>query len=129
MRQGWNGFICRTATGFPWMPFIYFYGSLIACSILPRQGSHLSGGKGFNASQKVHPSYADVPFHSRASDRYARPCLQNYDPDQQAAFRVFNGENVGRLRRFLDKEDLRRRDAEAKNIPFVTRSDDKLDLY
>ena len=36
---------------------------------------------------------------------------------------------MGLLRRFLDKEDLRRRDAEAQNVPFVPRSDDKLDLY
>ena len=42
---------------------------------------------------------------------------------------MFNGDNVGRLRRFLDKEDKRRRDAEAQNVPFVMRDDDKLDLY
>jgi len=54
---------------------------------------------------------------------------QTYDPDQQAAFRVFSRENITELRRFLDKEDKRRHDAEAKNIPFVPRSDDKLDLY
>ena len=54
---------------------------------------------------------------------------QTYDPNQQAAFRVFSGENVAALRRFLDKEDKRRQDAEARNIPFAPRSDDKLDLY
>ena len=54
---------------------------------------------------------------------------QTYDPNQQAAFQVFSGENVAALRRFLDKEDKRRQDAEAKNIPFTPRSDDKLDLY
>ncbi|KAF8914187.1 hypothetical protein CPB84DRAFT_1811580 [Gymnopilus junonius] len=37
--------------------------------------------------------------------------------------------NVARLRRFLDKEDKRRREAEARNVPFIMRSDDKMDLY
>lgn len=54
---------------------------------------------------------------------------QTCDNDQQAAFRVFSGENVSGLRKFLDKEDQRRRNSEAKNIPFLARSDDKLDLY
>lgn len=42
---------------------------------------------------------------------------------------MFSGENVGRLRHFLDKEEMRRREAEAKNVQFVARSDDKLDLF
>jgi F-box and leucine-rich repeat protein GRR1 len=42
---------------------------------------------------------------------------------------VISGENVRRLRQFLDKEDRRRREAEAKNVPFISRSDDKLDLF
>lgn len=54
---------------------------------------------------------------------------QDWDADQQAAYRVFNGENVAALRKFLDKEAQRRRESETKNIPFVSRSDDKLDLY
>lgn len=54
---------------------------------------------------------------------------QTHDSDQQAAFRVFSGENLIALRKFLDKEDKRRHEAEAKNIPFVPRSDNKLDLY
>ncbi|KAF9076823.1 hypothetical protein BDP27DRAFT_1312648 [Rhodocollybia butyracea] len=37
--------------------------------------------------------------------------------------------NVDNLRKFLNKEDQRRRDAETRNIPFEARSDDKLDLY
>ncbi|KAF8897689.1 hypothetical protein BD779DRAFT_1667626 [Infundibulicybe gibba] len=41
------------------------------------------------------------------------------------AFRVFSGENVSRLRKFLDKEDQRRREAELQNIPFAPRSDDR----
>ncbi len=36
---------------------------------------------------------------------------------------------MDRLRQFLDKEDIRRKEAEAKNVPFIPRSDDKLDLY
>lgn len=54
---------------------------------------------------------------------------QNYDADQQAAFRVFSGANVGALRDFLDKELQRRRDAEQSNMRFIPRGDDKLDLY
>lgn len=42
---------------------------------------------------------------------------------------MFIGENVELLRQFLDKEDLRRRESETKNVPFIPRSDDKLDLY
>lgn len=57
------------------------------------------------------------------------PPLQGYDADQKAAYRVFNGPGVIGLRNFLDKEDQRRREAETKNIPFVPRSDDKVDLY
>jgi F-box and leucine-rich repeat protein GRR1 len=33
------------------------------------------------------------------------------------------------LRAFLDKEEKRRRESEINNVPFVPRSDDKLDLY
>ena len=55
--------------------------------------------------------------------------MQTYDPDQQAAFRVFSGANVVALRQFLDKEQLRRRESEKKNLKFIPRADDKLDLY
>lgn len=55
--------------------------------------------------------------------------LQTLDGDQQSAFRVFSGKNIGALCRFLDKEKRRREQAEAENIPFVARSDDKMDLY
>ncbi|KXN89581.1 SCF E3 ubiquitin ligase complex F-box protein grrA [Leucoagaricus sp. SymC.cos] len=51
------------------------------------------------------------------------------DPSQQAAYRVFVGQNIALLRRFLDKEEKRQRDAEVQNIPFAERSDDKLDLH
>lgn len=49
--------------------------------------------------------------------------------DQQAAFFVFDGMNVKELVRFLTKEEVRRREAEARNLPFTPRSDDRLDLY
>lgn len=55
--------------------------------------------------------------------------VQCLDPGQQSAYRVFTGQNIIMLRRFLDKEDKRRRDAEAQNIPFVEHSDDKLDIH
>lgn len=55
--------------------------------------------------------------------------MQTMDEDQKGAFRVFSGENLVSLCRFLDKETLRREHAEAQNIPFVARSDDKMDLY
>lgn len=55
--------------------------------------------------------------------------IQTLDIDQQAAFFVFDGPNVKELTRFLNKEELRRRQAEARNIPFTPRSDDKLVLY
>lgn len=42
---------------------------------------------------------------------------------------MFSGDNVGALRKFLDKEQKRRRQSETNNLPFVARSDDKLDLY
>jgi F-box and leucine-rich repeat protein GRR1 len=54
---------------------------------------------------------------------------QSYDSDQQAAFRVFSGANVPALHQFLDKEQLRRRESETKNLKFIPRADDKLDLY
>jgi len=70
------------------------------------------------------PSVRRIGIH-----RFSDAPPPTHDPAQQAAFRVFSEENVARLRTFLDKEDKRQRDAEAKNIPFVARSDDKLDLY
>lgn len=45
--------------------------------------------------------------------------IQNLGPAQQSAYRVFIGENILLLRRFLDKECKRRHDAEAPNLPFI----------
>ncbi|RDB22755.1 SCF E3 ubiquitin ligase complex F-box protein grrA [Hypsizygus marmoreus] len=80
--------------------------------------------------QLQHLTATGVPsFRRKGIHRFSDDPPETYNNDQQAAFRVFSGDNVDRLRKFLDKEDQRRRDAEAKNIPFVARSDDKLDLY
>ncbi|KAF8165544.1 hypothetical protein B0H34DRAFT_689516 [Crassisporium funariophilum] len=77
-----------------------------------------------------HLTATGIPsFRRRGVHRFSEPAPANYEPDQQIAFCVFTGENVARLRRFLDKEAKRRRDAEAQNVPFIMRSDDKLDLY
>jgi F-box and leucine-rich repeat protein GRR1 len=54
---------------------------------------------------------------------------KGWDDDQQAAFRVFSGDNVARVGRFLDKEQGRLKEAESKNLKFVPRADDRLDLY
>ncbi|KAF8826904.1 hypothetical protein HHX47_DHR5001098 [Lentinula edodes] len=83
-----------------------------------------------NLTRLQHLSATGVPSLKRKGvHRFSDLPPSDHDPDQQAAFRVFSGMNVEGLRKFLNKEDQRRRDAEAKNIPFVTRSDDKLDLY
>ncbi|KAF7301819.1 Carbohydrate esterase family 9 protein [Mycena indigotica] len=54
---------------------------------------------------------------------------QDYDADQQAAYNVFTGERVSALKKFLNKEETRRRECEAKNIRFTESSDDGIDLY
>ncbi|KAJ3909914.1 hypothetical protein F5879DRAFT_1006869 [Lentinula edodes] len=83
-----------------------------------------------NLTRLQHLSATGVPSLKRKGvHRFSDLPPSDHDPDQQAAFRVFSGMNVEGLRKFLNKEDQRRRDAEARNIPFVTRSDDKLDLY
>ncbi|KAF8663384.1 hypothetical protein AX16_000959 [Volvariella volvacea WC 439] len=77
-----------------------------------------------------HLTATGVPsFRRKGVDRFSEPPPSNYDLGQKAAHRVFNGANVVALRKFLDKEESRRREAELKNILFVARSDDKLDLY
>lgn len=42
---------------------------------------------------------------------------------------MFIGGNIKALCKFLDKELDRKREAEMRNILFVPRSDDELDLY
>jgi len=68
-------------------------------------------------------------FKRKGVERFSDPPPHNYDRDQQAVFRVYSGENIMALRGFLDKEERRRRESEINNVPFVPRSDDKLDLY
>ncbi|KAG6911241.1 hypothetical protein DXG01_003108 [Tephrocybe rancida] len=77
-----------------------------------------------------HLTATGIPsFKRKGIDRFSDTPPSACDDGQRAAFRVFSGERITALRRFLDKEEQRRRDAEAQNIPFVARSDDKLDLY
>ncbi|KAF9226617.1 RNI-like protein [Gyrodon lividus] len=61
--------------------------------------------------------------------RFSDPPPGSLDPDQKTVFRVFSGDNVAALRKFLDKEKVRRQQAEAQNIPFIARSDDEMGLY
>ena len=54
---------------------------------------------------------------------------QGYDPAVQGPFRVFKGDNIPKLRAFLEKEDKRRIEAERRNIAFIPRDDDSMALY
>ncbi|KAJ6598898.1 hypothetical protein DFH09DRAFT_1129507 [Mycena vulgaris] len=68
-------------------------------------------------------------FKRKGIHRFSDPAPADYDADQQAAYHVFSGDGVSRLRKFLNKEEGRRRECETRNIPFSARSDDGLDLY
>lgn len=77
-----------------------------------------------------HLSVTGVPSLKRkGTRRFSALPPSDLDSNQQAVYRVFTGHNITLLRRFLDKEEKRRRDAEAQNIPFTERSDDKLELH
>ncbi|KAL0949370.1 hypothetical protein HGRIS_009439 [Hohenbuehelia grisea] len=77
-----------------------------------------------------HVTATGIPaLRRRGVERFSDPAPASFNADQQAVFRVFSEQNVGRLRRFLDKEQQRVRAAEASNIPFAPRSDDEMDLY
>ncbi|KAG6854874.1 hypothetical protein C0991_012064 [Blastosporella zonata] len=77
-----------------------------------------------------HLTATGIPsFRRKGVERFSEPPPLTYDDAQRAALRVFSGDKITALRRFLDKEEQRQRDAEAQNIPFVARADDKLDLY
>ncbi|THV08382.1 RNI-like protein [Dendrothele bispora CBS 962.96] len=81
-------------------------------------------------SRLQHLAATGVPSLKRKGvQRFSDEPPPDSDPDQRAAYRVFSGGNVDGLRKFLNKEEQRRREAEARNIPFRPRSDDKLDLY
>ncbi|TEB35822.1 RNI-like protein [Coprinellus micaceus] len=93
--------------------------SLDSIHLLLRKSRHLQ-----------HLTATGVPaFRRQGVHRFSDPPPPTSTQDQQAAFRVFTGDRVAALRHFLDKEEQRQRDAEANNIPFVPRDDDKLDLY
>ncbi|KAJ6490420.1 hypothetical protein C8R47DRAFT_1014676 [Mycena vitilis] len=77
-----------------------------------------------NLSATGIPSFKRPGVH-----RFSDPPPEDYDGDQQAAYHVFSGDGVGGLRKFLNKEEQRWRESEARNIPFVARSDDGLELY
>ncbi|KAJ7684013.1 hypothetical protein B0H17DRAFT_1073260 [Mycena rosella] len=68
-------------------------------------------------------------FKRKGVHRFSEPAPADYDADQQAAYNVFSGDRVSALRKFLNKEEERRRECERQNIPFSARSDDGLDLY
>lgn len=75
-----------------------------------------------------HLTATGVPaFKRRGVSRFSEKPPPQFS--ETNTFFVFSGENVRNLRRFLDKERKRRRDAEEKCIPFRPRSDDAMDLY
>jgi F-box and leucine-rich repeat protein GRR1 len=77
-----------------------------------------------------HLTATGIPsFKRRGVQRFSDSPPKNIDAAQRAAFRVFSGVNVTNLRKFLDKEQIRLRESEIKNLPFTARSDDRLDLY
>ncbi|KAF9057952.1 hypothetical protein BJ165DRAFT_1334607 [Panaeolus papilionaceus] len=83
-----------------------------------------------NLNGLQHLTATGIPaLRRKGIHQFSEPLPRTTDPSQQAAYSVFNGDNVGRLRRFLDKEEKRLREAEVKNILFTKRSDDKMDLY
>ncbi|KAJ7276559.1 hypothetical protein B0H12DRAFT_1085928 [Mycena haematopus] len=68
-------------------------------------------------------------FKRKGVHRFSDAAPADYDADQRAAYHVFSGDGVSGLRKFLNKEEARWRECETRNIPFVARSDDGLDLY
>lgn len=80
--------------------------------------------------QLKHLTVTGVPAARRKGlSRFSEPPPEGWPDDQKAVFRAFSGENIDQLCQFLDKEKTRRQQAEAQNIPFVARSDDRMDLY
>ncbi|KAH9927270.1 uncharacterized protein B0H18DRAFT_1003809 [Fomitopsis serialis] len=77
-----------------------------------------------------HFSASGVPALRRAGvERFSDKPSRDYDSQKQGVHRVFTGANIAALRRFLDKEQARRRRAEQENIIFVPRADDSEALY
>ncbi|EMD40499.1 hypothetical protein CERSUDRAFT_130403 [Gelatoporia subvermispora B] len=77
-----------------------------------------------------HLGASGVPALEREGvARFSDAPPQGHDARAAGIFRVFQGENVARLRAFLDKEQARRRDAERRCIRFSPREDDSEELY
>ncbi|OSX59493.1 hypothetical protein POSPLADRAFT_1150094 [Postia placenta MAD-698-R-SB12] len=77
-----------------------------------------------------HLSVSAVPaLKRRGVERFSERPPPLYHEDKHGIYRVYRGENIHSLRRFLDKELGRLREAEEKNIVFVPRADDSTDLY
>ncbi|KAI0089322.1 RNI-like protein [Irpex rosettiformis] len=78
----------------------------------------------------VYLSTSGIPSTSRVGiRRFSEPPPPNYTSRKAGPYCVFRGEAVAQLRRFLDKEEIRQREAERRNIPFIPRGDDSMDLY
>ncbi|KAF5358951.1 hypothetical protein D9758_004745 [Tetrapyrgos nigripes] len=77
-----------------------------------------------------HLAATGVPsLRRKGIQRFSDEPPPDYDADHRAVYRVFSGARIEGVRNFLDKEEQRRREAEIRNIPFLQRSDDNLDLY
>ncbi|KAF7355463.1 hypothetical protein MSAN_01463100 [Mycena sanguinolenta] len=68
-------------------------------------------------------------FKRKGVHRFSDAAPADYDADQRAAYHVFSGDGVSGLRKFLNKEEARWRESETRNVPFIARSDDEMDLY
>ncbi|PFH51278.1 hypothetical protein AMATHDRAFT_59267 [Amanita thiersii Skay4041] len=62
-------------------------------------------------------------FRIEGVERFSEQAPVHYNLEQRLAFRLYHGQNLGRLREFLDKEDQRRRETEEEV------SENRLDLY
>jgi len=77
-----------------------------------------------------HLSASAVPALKRVGvERFSERPPRGYNARKQGIYRVFRRENLRALGKFLDKEQTRRREAEQKNIIFVPRADDSMELY
>ncbi|KAJ6515727.1 hypothetical protein C8R45DRAFT_957430 [Mycena sanguinolenta] len=68
-------------------------------------------------------------FKRKGVRRFSDAAPADYDADQRAAYHVFSGDGVSGLRKFLNKEEARWRESETRNVPFIARSDDEMELY
>ncbi|OCH94311.1 RNI-like protein [Obba rivulosa] len=97
------------------------------CPALSLPGLHVALRK---LPRLEHLGVSGVPALERAGvARFSEPPPEDYDERAVGIFRVFQGGNIARLRRFLDKEETRKREAERRCIIFVPREDDSDELY